>query len=129
MTNTLQERIDAKPGAKITLAEMEARIVVKQYIGTEELAPAFASTLTLCVLKFDNGFTLVGKSGCADPANFDRKIGEELAYKDAIGQAWPLFGFNLAETIFRYKLPENGELVSGDGVATSDTDDIPGKAD
>lgn len=99
MSDDLQQRIDDKPGAKVTLAQMESRIAIKQFIGTAELAPAFASTLTLCILKFDNGFTVVGKSGCADPANFDATIGQELAYKDAIGQAWPLFGFLLAEDI------------------------------
>lgn len=106
MSDDLQQRIDDKPGLKVTLAQMEARIEVKEYIGTAQLPLAFASTLTLCILKFDNGFTVVGKSGCANPINYDRAIGEELAYKDAIGQAWPLFGFLLAETLHNTPAPE-----------------------
>lgn len=53
------------------------------------------SLLTICVLVLRNGFTVVGTSACADPANFNREIGQEIALRDAERQVWPLLGFEL----------------------------------
>lgn len=51
--------------------------------------------LTLCVLVLNNGFTVVGKSACASPENFNADIGRRLAREDAIRQMWPLLGYEL----------------------------------
>lgn len=51
--------------------------------------------LTICVLRCKNGYTILGKSACADPANFDAAIGRDLAYKNAREQLGPLLGFEL----------------------------------
>ena len=32
-----------------------------------------------------------------DPANFDKAIGNRIAYDNAFNKLWPLFGFLLAE--------------------------------
>lgn len=56
--------------------------------------------LTLCVLVLVNGFTVVGKSACASPENFDAEIGRKIAREDAKQQLWPLLGFALKERLF-----------------------------
>lgn len=53
--------------------------------------------LTLCVIKMKNGFTVVGESSCADPANFDKYVGEQLAFENAKKKMWPLLGFRLKD--------------------------------
>lgn len=51
--------------------------------------------LTLCVLVMKNGFTIVGKSACASPENFDAALGQKIALEDARRQIWALEGYNL----------------------------------
>lgn len=51
--------------------------------------------LTFCVLTLRNGFTVVGKSACASPANYNQEIGQTVARGDAIRQIWPLLGYEL----------------------------------
>ena len=45
-------------------------------------------TMTICVLVMQNGFTFIGYSNCADPANFDAEVGERYAYENAFKQIW-----------------------------------------
>src|SRR6185312_6542709 len=51
--------------------------------------------LTICVVTLKNGFTLVGKSACASPENYDEHIGRQIAYDDARKQIWALEGYLL----------------------------------
>ncbi len=53
------------------------------------------SCLTLCVLVLKNGFTVVGKSACASPENFDEALGRKIARDDARNQIWALEGYAL----------------------------------
>lgn len=55
--------------------------------------------LTICVLTLQNGFTVVGESACASPENYNKGIGERLAYGDAKGKIWPLMGYALKEKL------------------------------
>lgn len=57
--------------------------------------PPALRLLTLCVLVLRNGFTVVGKSACASPENFNADKGRELARADAVRQIWPLMGYEL----------------------------------
>jgi hypothetical protein len=50
-------------------------------------------TLTICVLTLSNGAMVTGESNVIDPANYDPKIGREMAYKDAFGKIWQLEGY------------------------------------
>jgi hypothetical protein len=43
--------------------------------------------------------TLVGTSACVSAENFIADIGRKVAREDAINQAWPLFGFALADRL------------------------------
>ncbi len=57
------------------------------------------SLLSVCLLVMDNGFTVIGKSAPASPANFNADLGRKLAYEDAVRQLWPLMGFALREKL------------------------------
>lgn len=63
--------------------------------------------LTLCVLVLKNGFTVVGKSACVSPENFDEVIGQKVAYAAAREQIWQLEGYRLRTQIAdgTYKAP------------------------
>lgn len=62
------------------------------------------TTLTLCVLTMENGFTVTGESACADPANFDQAMGESIAYDNAFDKLWALEGYLLKEMMHRESL-------------------------
>lgn len=88
----LQAAIAARPKIKIHKEYIESRIFSHDYL-------KMTATLTVCIMQFDSGYQIVGKSACAHPDNYDKDIGEGLAYRDCIAQAWPLFGFLLCEAL------------------------------
>lgn len=91
----LQAAIAARPKIKITKEYIESRIHKIDYI-----RPMTANdTLTICVITFDNGFDCTGQAAAAHPDNFDAEIGQQLSYRNAIANAWPLFGFLLCEAL------------------------------
>lgn len=55
--------------------------------------------LSICLLVMRNGFTVIGKSAPASPANFNKEYGQKLAYEDAVRQLWPLMGYVLREKL------------------------------
>lgn len=57
------------------------------------------TTTTIGVIHLKNGWTSTGISACVDPANFNKEVGEEWAYKDAFKKLWPLFGFLLRQRL------------------------------
>lgn len=84
------EAIDAasaavRKGFRITLADLKARVADVEYIER--------GVLNIAVMQLDNGYWLVGKSAPVDPSNYDAEYGRELAYDDALRQAWPLLAF------------------------------------
>lgn len=54
---------------------------------------------TICMLTLDNGFTVRGESSCVCVENYDREIGERVAYTNAREKLWPLLGFRLADRL------------------------------
>lgn len=107
---------------KVTPADLEAEISSEHYFTARqgvlgELAsdgvlptpyeiqhlPQSLSLLTFCVLVLRNGFTMVGKSACVSPENFDAEIGKRIARENAIEQLWPLLGFRLADKLHAVK--------------------------
>lgn len=78
-----------KTGPRITPDHIEAQIANELY----QVLPG--TTVTLCVLTMRNGFTIVGHSAAADPANFDEEIGRKVSRQRAVDQIWPLEGYLL----------------------------------
>lgn len=59
------------------------------------------TTLTVCCLTLANGFNVVGESAAASPENFDREIGEKIAFENARNKIWALEGYLLREQLYR----------------------------
>lgn len=53
----------------------------------------FGATGTFCVITLVNGYTVTGESGCIDPNNFHKDIGEEIAYTNAFEKLWGILGY------------------------------------
>ncbi len=58
---------------------------------------------TICQLTLENGYSVEGKSACVDIANFNKALGEQYAYNDAISKTWELEGYLLAEAMHRHR--------------------------
>lgn len=82
---------------------MTKNTVTKEGIQDKIVARMFTvipgTTITLCVLTLENGYTVTGESACADPANFDKEKGEAYAEEAAIDKVWPLEGYLLREKL------------------------------
>lgn len=65
------------------------------------------TTITLCVLTLENGYTVTGESACADPANYDQEKGEAYAEEAAIDKVWPLEGYLLKEKLHKAANPSS----------------------
>lgn len=90
-SQSLDQAIAATPGEKVTKEGIQARITNTEFF----VLPG--TTVTICSITLDNGYSVRGESACVDPANYRQDIGEKIAYDNAFNQLWPLFGFLLAE--------------------------------
>lgn len=79
--------------------DIEGYIAEEHYLNMGEVLglPANHQTrvITQCVLVLKNGYTVTGESGCADPAKYNKEIGERIARANAISKVWPLMGYVL----------------------------------
>ena len=50
-------------------------------------------TLTICVLKVDNGFAVTGEWDFLNSDNYNQKLAEDIAYKNAFTKLYELFAF------------------------------------
>ncbi len=91
----LDSAIAAQPYEKVTKEGIEARIKATDYT----ILPN--STVTICNITLENGFSVRGESACVDPGNFNMEIGQEISYRDAFRQLWALEGYLLAERRFQ----------------------------
>jgi hypothetical protein len=57
------------------------------------------TTLTVCCLVLQNGFTVVGESASASPENFDEAIGRRIARENARNKIWQLEGYLLRQKL------------------------------
>lgn len=78
---------------KITTEQIDSLVKEAQYYVFPN------TTLTICCITLTNGFTVSGESACVDPTNFNKIIGEEIAFKNAKEKIWLLEGY-----LLNYKL-------------------------
>lgn len=114
-----EHQADVAP--RVTMEDIEANIASERYGTGADLTilnhskagvPAMTKSLellTICVLVLRNGFTVVGTSACASPANFNAEIGRRLARERAIDQVWPLMGYDLRTQLFRAECLKSAE--------------------
>lgn len=53
------------------------------------------TTMTVCALKLQNGFVVIGESAAASPENFNEEIGRKIARDNARNKIWALEGYLL----------------------------------
>jgi len=80
---------------RITPEDIEDKIRNEEFI----VQPA-GTTLVICILTLQNGYTVTGESACASPENFDQVLGMKVARKNAAAKIWTLEGYLLKEKLF-----------------------------
>ena len=98
-----QDEIKSKglTAPRVTPDHIESVIVAGSYhvfLGT---------TVTVCCLTLRNGFTVIGESACADPANFNEELGRKIAYDNAKNKIWQLEGYLLRQELSQKESGEN----------------------
>lgn len=86
----LEALLAASPAERVTKEYMESRIASTEF-------NRLSCTVTHCRIILDNGYSVSGESACVNVDNYNKEIGEKIAYDNAFRQLWPLFGFLLAE--------------------------------
>lgn len=117
--NQIEQEIQDKglTAPRVTPDSIQSVIVSEHYISPAEVLRAQdvqvpythpLQLLTICVLVLKNGFTVVGKSACASPENFDADLGRKIARIDAVNQIWPLEGYLLKSLISTRLIVDTG---------------------
>ena len=91
----IEQEIQAKRlnAPRLTPEKIDAAITSEAY----HVFPG--TTLTVCCLTLRNGFTVVGESAAASPANFDEELGRKIAKQSAREKIWALEGYALREKL------------------------------
>lgn len=91
----IEQEIRAKGlnAPRLTPEKIDATIVTEAYY----VFPG--TTLTVCCLTLRNGYTVVGESAAASPANFDESLGRKIARQHARDKIWALEGYVLREKL------------------------------
>ena len=84
-----------KTAPRLTPAAIDACIASTMYHRFAD------TTLIVCCLRLKNGYCVTGESASASPENFDRSIGEAIAYKHARDKIWALEGYRLRSELAR----------------------------
>lgn len=72
---------------KVELKEIENLVDKIEYIHVDN------TFLTICILHTKHGFPITGQSCPIDENLYNLKMGEDLAYKDAINKLWGYEGY------------------------------------
>lgn len=73
-----------------TISENDIKNIIKEVIYTR-----IGHKTTICLMILKNNFEVVGTSACVDKNNFNKEIGEKLAYENAFEKIWELEGYRL----------------------------------
>lgn len=78
---------------KVTKEDLLSKISDVQYVIMPD------GRTTICQLTMKNGFTVRGESSCVSIDNFNKEVGEDIAYNQAIDKAWAFEGYLLADKL------------------------------
>ena|SRR5258708_275969 len=85
---------------RVSLDNIRAEINTVNYISGGIISGDEAdNTFTICMIKMQNGFIVIGKSAPASPENFNEELGRKFAYENAVRELWPLMGFALRDRL------------------------------
>lgn len=92
----IEAQIQAKNlnAPRLTPADIDAQIKYCEYW----IVPN--TTTTVCAMILQNNFVVTAMSAAASMENFDKEIGEQVAYENARQQIWALEGYLLKQTLF-----------------------------
>jgi len=79
----------------VTLGDVQAAIAYESY----QRIPY--TNVTICCLILQNGFAVVGEAHCVSADNYDREIGQKLAYEAAESKVWGFLGYALKDRLYR----------------------------
>lgn len=74
--------------------------LVDSVIEGEQYHVFHGTTLTVCCLTLENGYTVTGESAAASPENFDEAIGRKIARQNARDKIWALEGYLLRQRLY-----------------------------
>ena len=105
--NDIEEEIQAKNlnAPRLTPDIIDSLIKEKSF-------HRLTDVLTVCVLTLQNGFTVTGESACASPANYNKQIGEDIAFTNARDKIWPLEGYLLKQKLYEESLWQTENTMS-----------------
>jgi hypothetical protein len=86
----LDIKLEQSPAPRVTKEAMSSHITGTKFTRLND-------TLTHCIITLDNGFSVTGESACVNVENYNKDIGEKIAYDNAFNKLWQLYGFLLAE--------------------------------
>ena len=78
---------------------MSDQAIEQEIVAKGLTAPRITPEHIESVISHEHTFTVVGKSACASPENFDSEIGAKIARNDAIEKIWPLEGYLLKDRL------------------------------
>jgi len=84
--------------SKVTVTQEQISAILER--SEKEVFHAVFGKQCIVVVKLPNGFTIVGESACVDPANYDEKIGYDLAMKRVESQLWAFEGYKLQVQVY-----------------------------
>jgi len=99
----IEKEIKAKGlnAPRLTPAQIESLIYAEYYHVFE------GTTTTVCGLRLENGFVVVGHSASVSKENFDAELGRKIARQKAKDKIWKLEGYLLRQGLFEE--PADGE--------------------
>lgn len=56
---------------------------------------------TVVLMKLPNGFTLIEKSACVDPINYDKQMGIDICMSKLENKLWELEGYKLQCELYK----------------------------
>lgn len=103
MTKNNEQAIEKEIQAKNLNAPRLTPALIDECIANTEFHVFGGTSLTVCCITLNNGFTVTGESACASPENFDSAIGEKIAFEQARDKIWMLEGYLLKQRLHEQK--------------------------
>lgn len=82
-----------KTAPRITPDHVDSKIVDEAYFTFP------GTTVTVCLLTLENGFSVTGESAAASKENYDEEIGNKIARSNARDKIWALEAYLLREKL------------------------------
>lgn len=91
----IEDEIQAKGlnAPRLTPQGIEDKIINEHYHRFK------GTTVTVCLLTMENGFSVIGESAAVSMANFDEEIGRKVARQHARDRLWKLEGYLLRQKL------------------------------